>query len=121
MNSSENRKLQQQVMKNSIVVKRDLWRANVEANKKTGLRPTVKNLVDGHKGLRAIVVAAGPTMHQKGLEQLRSIYEGNARRNTIIVACDGSLPLFGEAGYVPDYVVSVDGSPIVSKFYWRDL
>lgn len=52
-------------------------------------------------------------------DHLKQIYSASPR--PLVIACDHSLPLFVDSGYTPDYVVSVDGSPLIAKYFWRKL
>lgn len=62
---------------------------------------------------RAVIIGAGPSVYRrKHLELLaHSDFEGK------IIASDRILIPALKAGLVPDYVVSVDGSPLVKPFY----
>lgn len=75
---------------------------------------TLRELIpDGDPKGRAIVIGRGPSVFRhKHLELLKkSDYEG------ITIATDGMLIECLKASVVPDYVVSVDGSPVCEKWY----
>lgn len=59
------------------------------------------------RGLSAIVVASGPSLHRTGAA--RRIREAGYRGT--VVACDGALGYCLREGLVPDFVVSVDPHP----------
>lgn len=73
----------------------------------------VKNPVEGS----AIVVGRGPSLFEnKHCEMLyKSRYQG------VIVASDGGLIPLLEAGVVPHVVVTVDGAPVIKKYFDHPL
>lgn len=62
---------------------------------------------------RAIIIGRGPSVfRKKHLELLKkSNYKG------LVISTDGMLTECLKEGVVPDYVVSVDGSPVCEKWY----
>lgn len=92
-----------------------LWMKNFSENLpliKEGM--TLRDLIpDGDPNGRAIVIGRGPSVFRhKHLALLKkSDYEG------IVVATDGMLIECLKEGVVPNYVVSVDGSPVCEKWY----
>ncbi|NVM57797.1 MAG: DUF115 domain-containing protein [Desulfobacterales bacterium] len=75
---------------------------------------TLRELIpEGEPQGRAIVIGRGPSVFRnKHLELLkRSDYEG------VTISTDGMLIECLKEGIVPDYVVSVDGSPVCEKWY----
>jgi len=79
---------------------------------------TLRELIpDGDPRGRAIVIGRGPSVFRnKHLALLkRSNYEG------IVIVTDGMLIECLKGGIVPDYVVSVDGSPVCEKWYDNPL
>ena len=83
--------------------------------------PKTKGPVSTHKGMKvknapkgsAIVVGRGPSLFKhKHCEQLRESGYGG-----LIIASDGALTPLLDAGVVPDIVVSVDGSPVIKKYF----
>lgn len=92
-----------------------LWMSNFSENLpliKEG--KTLRELVpEGDPKGGAIVVGRGPSVfRQKHLELLRKSNYGG-----IVIATDGMLIECLKEGVVPDYVVSVDGSPVCEKWY----
>ena len=96
-----------------------MWMSNFSENLpliKEG--KTLRELIpNGDPQGRAIVVGRGPSVFShKHLELLKdSNYEG------IVIATDGMLIECLKAGVVPDYVTSVDGSPVCEKWYNNPL
>lgn len=79
---------------------------------------TLRELIpDGEPNGRAVVVGRGPSVFKmKHLNLLKqSDYDG------VVIATDGMLIECLKAGIVPDYVVSVDGSPVCEKWYDNPL
>jgi len=112
--------LHQKINRGNINTRGQMWNENLCANVDTIKKgDNIKELKNSYKGCKAIVVAAGPTMHTRGIDELHYIY--NNRYNTAIIACDGALPVFREAKLTPDFIVSGDGSSIVAKFYQDKL
>jgi hypothetical protein len=66
-----------------------------------------------HKGVPIIIVGAGPSLWREN--HLRVLKESNWPFP--IIVCDRCLIPALREGIVPDYVASVDGSILISKFY----
>src|SRR5439155_167737 len=62
----------------------------------------------------ALIVGAGPSVHRNG--HLKLIAKNRDKIGTLI-ATDKMLKPLLEHGAKPDFVASVDGDPIISKFY----
>ncbi|MDO8618363.1 MAG: DUF115 domain-containing protein [Candidatus Daviesbacteria bacterium] len=64
---------------------------------------------------KVLIVGAGPSLKQKKHLDilLDNGYDGK------IIASDGALPLLAEKGIKADYSVTVDGSPIISKWFLK--
>jgi hypothetical protein len=69
----------------------------------------------------AIVVGRGPSLFKHGQLKLLAEKSENGEYNGIVVASDGALIPCLEAGVIPDYVVSVDGAPIIRKWFEHPL
>jgi len=114
-------KLQRQIAKGTINTNGQMWRENLYANMEAIKKGrSIRSDKVGLNKYKAIVVAAGPTMHTRGIQELDYLY-ANRDEHTVIIACDGALPVFREAKHTPDLIVSGDGSPIVAKFYQDKL
>lgn len=98
---------------------RKLWGMNMGENLAYIRRKDMKSLRDitEPEGKTAIVIGGGPSIaiHNQ-LETLRdSRYEGQ------IVSCDRMLQPLLKFGIIPNYVISVDGSPIILNFFKSKL
>jgi hypothetical protein len=69
----------------------------------------------------AIVVGRGPSLFKHGQLPLLAEKIRNGEYKGIVVASDGGLIPCLEAGVVPQYVVSVDGAPIIRKWFEHPL
>lgn len=68
----------------------------------------------------AIVVGRGPSLFRhKHCELLREYIE-NGYKGTVVATDGGLIPLL-DAGVIPDIVVSVDGAPIIKKWFDHPL
>tara|TARA_B100000953_G_C18002042_1_gene415434 strand:- start:320 stop:1147 length:828 start_codon:yes stop_codon:yes gene_type:complete len=91
-----------------------LWLKNIQTNEKEfGFRNTIRGITTKHS--KSIVLAAGPESKKVFGDNFKSI--NKERQNLTIVACDGALKMLSQNNCVPDYVVSVDGAPIIANFY----
>ena len=101
-------------------LKGKLWLRNIEDNKKLyGFKPTIGELENKHKNQKAIIFSAGCHKDWLDRDHLGKIYSMKDR--PLVIACDHAIPLFVDKGYTPDYIVSVDGSPLIAKYFWRKL
>jgi hypothetical protein len=91
-----------------------MWLENLQINEKEyGFKDTIRGIKI--KNLKSIVLAAGPESKKVFGENFKSI---NQKRNNLsIIACDGALKMLSQNNCVPDYIVSVDGDPIIANFY----
>lgn len=64
---------------------------------------------------KVLIVGRGPSLQANN--HVEVLAENLDRFKGVIVASDGALPLLQEAGVNPDYSVTVDGNPIISKWY----
>lgn len=107
--------------KHTLEKKLSEWEHNVIENEKLyGFKQTIEDdFLNKHKNERTIIFSAGCHKDWLKRDNLKQIYSANPR--PLVIACDHSLPLFVDSGYTPDYVVSVDGSPLIAKYFWRKL
>lgn len=99
-----------------------VWSDNMGANvgyiRRKGL--DVLGLRDRYQGRRALCIGAGPSLdryqHLDRLAQAR----GDGNRD-VLVATDRVLKPCLERGIVPDVVVTVDGDPVITRFFDHPL
>jgi hypothetical protein len=98
---------------------RQLWGRNMGHNIAYLRRRDMKSLRDMEPTAKPVlVVGGGPSIEQHN--QLETLASSN-RENLTVVTCDKMLiPLLAH-GIVPDYVLSVDGSDIILKFFKSKL
>ena len=116
----DDRTLLETLDKSTSMLKGSMWRDNFNWNlSTTHFHPPANELENTRKGEKAVIIAAGPAFKAKGLEILDKIYDAKPR--PFVIACDGALRLFDKSEHTPDVVVSIDGDPIVAKFYEAEL
>ena len=102
------------ISKSTINNKGSLWLENIEYNEEEfGFNDTISGIKTTSK--KSLVLAAGPRskiIFGENFEEIRK----NQNEMTI-VACDGALSMLSKKKCIPDYVVSVDGDPIIANFY----
>lgn len=102
------------ISQNTLKLKGRMWLNNIKYNEEHfGFNDTLKNDVMGIK--KTLVMAAGPGFKRFMSHGMEQVIE--KKKDLIIVACDGSLPILSQFDCTPDYVVSVDADPIITKFY----
>lgn len=78
--------------------------------------PDIECLRDRHKGMAAVMVAAGPSLDES------SEYIGKVRDKVIVVAVGRALKLLFAKGITPDYVVTMDSEFVtLQQFEGVDL
>ena len=102
------------ITKSTLEIHGPMWLENIQYNeKKYGFNDTLNGIKI--KSSKTLVIAAGPTFKKVFGKNFQEIMK---KRNEItIVACDGALSMLTEINCIPDYVVSVDGDPIIANFY----
>ena len=109
-----NNDLLDKITESTLKNKGPLWLENLLINEKEfGFQKTIKDIET--KKSKSIVLAAGPESKKIFGENFNHIKK--KRENVKIIACDGALKMLSKINCVPDYVVSVDGDPIIAKFY----
>jgi hypothetical protein len=100
-----------------------MWTKNIRKNMPYIVKtPDVKEVVGKYEGTTpAIVIGAGPSIYDNasGTDHLEMIADSNFEG--VIIATDRILPDCYEHGVFPDYVVVVDGSERVHKFFDHDI
>jgi len=91
--------------------------------------PTIESPIEEVNGVKvkfgskgsAVVVGRGPSLFEnKHCEVLaKAVADGTYKGK--IVASDGGLVPCLEAGLIPDFVVTVDGAPVIKKFFDHPL
>lgn len=101
------------ISKSTLKLRGPMWLENLRYNENHyGFKDTV-NSTDGVK--KSLVFAAGPGFKKVIHESMEKIVK--RRDEFTIIACDGALPILSQFNCVPDYVVTVDGDQIITKFY----
>lgn len=100
-----------EISQHTYWVREELWFNNLARNlpliRSCGNAADLENQCAGP----CVVVAGGPSLDKfEHLEMLRS-YQGH------LVVCDKELVPCLERGIIPEYVLSVDGDPIIADFY----
>ena len=91
-----------------------MWLKNINHNEeKYGFNDTLNGTES--KPSKTLVIAAGPSFKKVFGKNFEEIMK--KRNEVTIVACDGALSMLNEFDCVPDYIVSVDGDPIIANFY----
>ena len=93
-----------------------LWMNNFAVNLSTARRGmSLDKIFCEPPTEKVLIVGRGPSLqansHTKVLAENLDKFRGK------IIASDGALPLLQEADVNPDYSLTVDGSPIISKWY----
>lgn len=90
-----------------------LWKENIAQNwARSRFLPDMARLRGARKGRRCIVVGGGPAIRE-GTAPLAEALDSDS----VIVSCDVALGQIERLGRMPDFALSVDGDPIVAKFY----
>ena len=94
------------------------WIQNFTANLPT-IKADKKTLVsfslNNERIHRAVVVGKGPSIFSK--DHLKQLNEWREKESFLIIASDSTLEMCIEHGIIPSAVVSIDGTPLVPKFY----
>ena len=91
-----------------------MWLENLQINEKDfGFNDTISGITTEHS--KSLVLAAGPESKKVFGDNFNFI--NKERKNLTIVACDGALKMLSQNNCIPNYVVSVDGDPIIANFY----
>ena len=91
-----------------------MWLENLQINEKDfGFNDTISGIKTEHS--KSLVLAAGPESKKVFGDNFNFI--NKERKNLTIVACDGALKMLSQNNCIPNYVVSVDGDPIIANFY----
>ena len=101
---------------NTVMGLINLWIDNIRVNwYEIDHNPSIKDLVNRHKGKPAIVIGAGPSLHiNKHLDKLKE--QGVDLDDFVVISTAHSLKDCLDHGVVPDYCSFVDGSPLMTKF-----
>ena len=101
---------------NTVMGLINLWIDNIRKNwYSIDHNPSIKDLVNRHKGKPAIVIGAGPSLHiNKHLDMLRE--QGKDIGDFVVISTAHSLKDCLDHGIVPDYCSFVDGSPKMTDF-----
>lgn len=99
---------------------RQLWGRNMGHNIPIIRRKNMKTLRDiiPPQKKNCLVVGGGPSIEQH--HQLETLAKADRNNLTIVTSDKMTVPLLAH-GIVPDYVVSVDGSPIILDFFKHKL
>ena len=93
-----------------------LWMNNLAMNLSTARRGFSLDKIFREPPVdTALIVGRGPSLQANG--HVEVLAENLDKFKGKIVASDGALPLLQEADVNPDYSLTVDGSPIISKWY----
>lgn len=119
--TSLNPSIQEQILRFTRSELAPMWMRNLAENLheiRTWRARDLRDLVPEEPvDRKCVIVGRGPSLYKKKhLEMIRDsrIYQED---ELVVVACDGILKDCLEAGVVPDYVTTVDGSDKVIKWY----
>ena len=102
------------ISKSTFENRSSMWLENLQINEKDfGFIDTISGIITKHS--KSLVLAAGPESKKVFGDNFKSIQ--NERENLTIIACDGALKMLSQNNCIPNYVVSVDGDPIIANFY----
>ena len=109
-----NNELLDKITESTLKNKGPLWLENLRINEKDfGFEQTIRDIIPIKA--KSLVLAAGPESKKIFGENFRLINQ--KRKELAIVACDGALKMLASNDCIPDYIVSVDGDPIIANFY----
>jgi hypothetical protein len=109
-----NNELLDKITASTLKNKGTLWLENLHKNEKDfGFKKTIREI--NPIKAKSLVLAAGPESKKIFGENFKVINQ--KRKDLTIVACDGALKMLSSNDCIPDYIVSVDGDPIIANFY----
>jgi len=102
------------ISKSTFRIHSSLWLENIQINEKNfGFKDTIRGIKANYS--KSLVLAAGPESKKVFSKNIQQI---NKDRNSLtIVSCDAALTMLSQNNCIPDYIVSVDGDPIIANFY----
>ena len=109
-----NNELLDKIAESTLKNKGELWFENLCINERDfGFEKTIRDI--NPTKIKSLVLAAGPESKKIFGENFRHINQ--KRKELSIIACDGALKMLASNDCIPDYIVSVDGDPIIANFY----